>query len=185
MVGLLNLGSFDFLKTNSICWRYSNDHFRLKTLFYDEALDLSRIIRSQTELQTLGLYRDCGNDLGFLGTLKQLRDAQVHLPVVFALDYDYYGSEKINRISVFPPFYDCHLTVHQVLAESFDTDQDYSTLIGALDIYLVDSCDLPSIQVFTKNMSMTFPNITSLTFSFENPCEDIVSFLLTMFVTMN
>ena len=51
--------------------------------------------------------------------------------------------------------------------------------VFALSIYLVDSCDLLSIQVLTKNMSMTFPKIDVLAFCFENQCE-VVSFLLTM-----
>ena len=154
----------------------------------DDVLDLSQIITSQTELQKLGIYECYGHDFGFLETFKQLRNAQLHLPVVFTLEYRYFEVEHLRRISIFPPFYDCHPTVHRILAESFDTDRDsYTTLVDArvidgLSIYLVDCCDLPSIQVLTKNMTMTFPNITSLTFFFENPCEKIVSFLLFMIV---
>ena len=50
--------------------------------------------------------------------------------------------------------------------------------ISLLTIYLADSFD---IQVFTKNMTMTFPEITYLGFCFENQCE-IVSLLLMMIV---
>ena len=166
----LNFGNFDLTAGDN-----SNDHFQLETLCCDEVLDLSRIITSQTELQKLGIYE---KDLGFLRTLKELQNTQLHLPVVFSLEYHYHGPELPQKISIFPPFYDCHPSIHQVLAETFGTDQDsYTRKIDTLSIYLVDSCDLPSIQVLTKNMTMTFPNLTSLTFSFENPCEQIVSFL--------
>ena len=164
----------------------SDDHFQLQTLCCNEVFGLSRIITSQTELQKLGICLcGFGYDFGFLGTLKQLRNAQLHLPVVLTLDYRFYEVECLHRISIFPAFYDCHSTLHQVLAKSFDIDQDPSSYtmladaceIDTLSIYLFDSSDLPSVQVLTKNMIMTFPNITSLTFSFENPCEKIVSFL--------
>ena len=159
----------------------SNDHLRLQTLWCDEGLDLSRIIRSQTELQMLGIHEYSNDNFGFLKILKELQNAQVHLPVVFALDYGY--DEVFHRISIFPGFYDCHPAIHQVLAESFDEDQG-SINAGAIDAYLVDPCDLPSIQVLTKNLTMTFPDITSLTFYADYPYE-IVSFLLTMVVTVN
>ena len=100
--------------------------------------------------------------------------------MVFTLEYG------INRISIFPPFHDWHPTV-RFLAEAFDIDQFSYTLsdsrvIDGFSIYLVDSCDLPSIQVLAKNMAITFPNITSLKIFFENPSEKIVSFLFTMMV---
>ena len=53
--------------------------------------------------------------------------------------------------------------------------------ICQLSIYLVDSCDMSSIHVLMKSMTMTFPKITPLTFCFENP-YGIVSFLLTMII---
>ena len=155
----------------------------MQTLCCDEGLDLSRIITSQTELQMLGIY-EYYEFLEFLGTLKELQNAQLQLPVVITLDYGCYETEGFTWLSIFPPFYDCHSTVHQVLAKHFDDiDEDSYTLlgdgrtIGSLSIYLVDSCDLPSIHGLTKNMSMMFPDISSLTISFENPCEKIVSFL--------
>ena len=49
--------------------------------------------------------------------------------------------------------------------------------ISRLTIYLVDSFDMPSIQMFTKNMTMNFPEIIYLGFCFKNQCE-IVSPLL-------
>ena len=130
----------------------------------------------------LGIYKHYGYEFGFLGALKQLQNTQLYLPVVLTLEHGCYNFEGINRISIFPPFYDCHPTVHQVLAESFDIDRNSYTLadarvIDGISIYLVDSCDLSSIHVLTENITTTFPNITSLTFSFETPCEKIVSFL--------
>lgn len=167
------------MKINFECWQYdSNGHFRLQTLCCDEALDLSRIITSQNELQKLGIYVHYGN-FGFLGGLKQLQNAQIHLPVVFTLDHRHY--EYIIRMSIFPAFYsiDRIPSIHQVFAEPLDKAQGtYNTnKIYELAIYLLDSCDLHSIHALTKNMAMTFPNITSLVFAFENPCEEIVSFL--------
>ena len=115
----------------------------------------------------------------FLEILKRLRNAQLHLPVVATLERIIYsGTYKIN---IFPAFHsiDRHPTIHQVLAEY--KGQSYYMLgrVFALSIYLVDACDLSSIQVLAKNMTMTFPNIDELIFCFEDQCE-IVSFLLTM-----
>lgn len=171
----IEFGNFGLLKSNCQCWQYSNGHFQLQTLCCDEVLDLSRIITSQNDLQKLGIYMHYG-DFGFLGSLKQLQNAQLHLPVVFALEYRYY--EELIMICIFPAFYsiDCYPSIHQVLAEPLDKDHN-TNQIYALGIYLVDSCDLSSVHALTKNMTVTFPNITSLAFSFENPYEKIVSFL--------
>ena len=128
-------------------------------------------------MRKLGIYENYGNDFGFLGNLKQLQSAQLHLPVVFTLEYGFYELDDLYSVSIFPALNDCHPTLHRVLAESFNTTLVDARFIYGLSIYLVDSCDLPSIQVLTKNMVTTFPSITSLTFSFENPCEKIVSFL--------
>jgi hypothetical protein len=177
------LGSFDLLKTN--CWRHSNLHFRLQTLYCDTFLDLFQIIKSQTELQILGIYKDYGNEAGFLGTFKRLQSAQLHLPVIVELGVDFNG--YFNKISVFPAFnsIDRRPSIYQVLAESFDKLGDRSPYmlsdISGLSIYLVDSCDMPSIHVLIKDMTTTFPDLTWLNFCFENPCK-IVSFLLTMTV---
>ena len=122
-------------------------------------------------------------------TLKQIQNAQLHLPVVVALELDHYA--ELYKISIFPAFcsVDRHPTIHQVLAEYFDEDKTYTLpVVGTgniyqLSIYLVDSCDMPSIQVLMKNMSVTFPEVSTLTFCFENPCRcKIVSFLLTMII---
>ena len=168
MVGLLNLDVLIFGKLTA--GDNSNDHFRLQTLWCDEELDLSRIIRSQTELQMLGIFQYYYHELEFLETLKQLQNVQLRLPVVFALGC---GAYDFHRITTFPAFYDFHPAIHQLLAESFDEDQ------GSNNAYQVDSCDLPShsIQVLAKNTCMTFPDITPLTFYVQEPCSNgIVSF---------
>jgi hypothetical protein len=176
--------SFDPLKTN--CWRHSsNVHFRLQTLYCNAFLDLSQIVKSQTELQILGIYNwyrdsDRAESEG-LGTFKQLQSAQLHLPVIVAFGRDSYW------LNVFPAFYsiDRCPSIYQALAESFDKLGEGSLytfkLVFGLSIYLVDSCDMPSIHVLTRNMATRLPELVWLNFCFENPCE-IVSFLLSMIV---
>jgi len=182
----MNLCSFDLLKTN--CWRHSNLSFRLQTLYCDPILDLSQIIKSQTDLQILGIYYSYGDRFDFLGTFKQLQSAQLHLPVIVALGVGVH--DIVNGISVFPALnsIDRCPSIYQVLAESFDKREGplYTTgmmlvEISGLSIHLVDSCDMPSIHVLTKNMITRFPELISLTFCFENPCK-IVSFVLTMII---
>ena len=113
------LGIFDLLKTN--CWYHSNDLLRLQTLYCNESLNLSRIIRSQTELQILGIYKYCdeyhAHEFEFLGILKRLQIAQIHLPVVVMFEYSEFF-EDFYEISIFPAFYsiDCHPTIHQAQA---------------------------------------------------------------------
>jgi len=153
-----------------------NDHFRLQTLFCDQALDLSRIIRSQTELQILGIYRDEHyEESEFWRILERLQNAQLRLPLVVTLDYRCYP--YLNMISISPAFYsiDRLPTIHQVLAEYFDEDQGYEGEINALSIFLVDFCDMPSLSIMihelsTKNIHMTL-RLSSLTFCIEKPCE--------------
>ena len=182
MVGLLNLEVLIFRKLTAD--DNSNDHFRLQTLWCDEELNLSRIIRSQTQLQMLGIFQYYYNEFEFLETLKHLQNAQLHVLVVFVLGCN--NAYTIHRISIFPAFYDCHPAIHEVLVESFDKDEG-SYNAGAIDAYLIDSCDLPSIQVLIKNTCMRFPDVTPLNFYFRLDSyyrdSEIVSFLLTMIVT--
>jgi len=125
----------------------------------------------------------CDHEIWFNTLLKRLQNPQLHLPVVVGLECRY--CENFYRICIFPAFYsiDRHPTILQVLAESFHKEHSSSSYtlvnIHELLIYLVDSCNVPSIHPLTKDMTMTLPSITSLTFRFKNPCE-IVSFLLTM-----
>ena len=180
MVGLLNLEVLIFRKLTAD--DNSNDHFRLQTLWCDEELNLPRIIRSQTELQMLGIFQYYYHEFEFLETLKQLQNGQLRLPVVFALVCT--SAYAIHRVSIFPAFYDCHPAIHEVLAESFDEVQG-SYNASTIDAYLVDPCDLPSIQVLIKNTCVRFPDITPLTFYVrQNPCfrdsgnSGIVSFFV-------
>ena len=108
----------------------------------------------------------------FLEILRQLQNAQLHLPVVFALGYS--AHNVLYRIVIFPAFYHCHPAIRQILAKSFDEVQG-SNNASAIDAYLVDSCNLPSIQVLTENITTMVPNITSLIFYVHDPCE-IVNF---------
>ena len=134
-------------------------------------------------MKILGIYyEDYDSNLEILETLKRFQNAQLRLPVVVALDCNFYGG--FNGITFFPAFYsiDRHPTIHQTLA---DEDRSFYMLanegeVCALSICLIDSCDLSSIHVLTKNMTMTrtFPTIDYLTFCFEN-YREIVSFLLT------
>ena len=173
------------MKTN--CWRHSNVHFRLQTLYCDEPRDLSRIITSQTDLQILGIYR-IYDIVKFLGTLKRLQNTQSHLPVVVTLQC-MMSCSTFDKIGIFPAFYsiDRHPVIHQALAKSFGKGPCFSYKLASADgisqlaIYLVDSSDMPSIHALAKNMSMTFPKIDYLSFYFENSSE-IVSFLLIIIV---
>ena len=125
-------------------------------------------------MQILGICKYDGDGDSFLETLKWLQNAQLHIPAVVTLEYDYITN--CDRISIFPALYsiDRHPTIHQILAKSVGG-------LPALSIYLVDSCDVPSIHVLTTNMTMKFSEIVYLILCFENPCE-IVSFLLTITV---
>ena len=158
----------------------------MKKLCCNEVHDLSQIIASQTELQILGIYEFDNNEDGFLATLQRFQNAQLHLPVVITFGYIYDFYPDFDRITIFPSFYsiDRNPTIQQVLAESFDKYQSsYMSVdareVSALTIYLVDSCDLPSIHVFTEHITMKSPLIAELNFCFKNQCE-IVSFLLTI-----
>ena len=133
-------------------------------------------------MQILGIY--CIYDkVKFLGTLKRLQNAQLQLPVIVTSESSFYGN--FGKLSIFPAFYsiDRHSSIHQTLAISFDKGS--CTLADAgrvsqLSIYLVDSCDMPSIHELTKKMTTTFSKIDYLSFYFENPCE-IVSVLLIVY----
>ena len=109
---------------------YSNDHFQLHSLYCDNTLDLSQIINSQTELQILGIYEYYDNEVRFLETLKWLRNAQLHLPVVVTLELNYY--REFYKNSIFPAFFsvDRHPTIHRLLAETFDKDQSSYLFAG-------------------------------------------------------
>jgi len=121
-------------------------------------------------LQILGFYRGSIS----LKTLKKLRNAQVFLPIVLALECNSFVPYP-DHISVFPAFYsvDRCATMHQVLTQSFCKDQGFymrvrADKISELSIY---SSDIPSIYALAKNMAVSFPNINCLNLWFERQCE--------------
>ena len=160
------------------CWWYSGGHFQLKILYCDDILDISQIIKSQTELQILGLYAPGEN---LLKTLKHFHDAQLFPPTIFTLDCEFH-----SVITIFPAFYsvDRITTIHQLLAKSFDECQSYNDAwddvneVNDLSAYLIDCSDMPTIHALAKGIARCFPQIRYIPFNFERRCE-IVSFSLT------
>ena len=165
---------------------HSQGHFRLQTLYCESVLDISQIIKSQTELQILGLYNP-GSPRSILKALRELHKAQLFLPIVLSLERKPESFTPYpGRIRIFPGFYsaDRRATIPQALAQSFCKDQgDYKLAkadkVHELIIYLFDPSDIPSIYVLAKGMAVSFPKIDWLYLCFERRCE-IVSFLLTI-----
>ena len=175
-----------FFKTyDPICWRYSEGHFRLQTFYCHDYINISQVIKSQPELQILGLY----SPRNILKTLNELRDAQLFLPIILTLERDIFTPDS-DHISIFPTFYsvDRRATIHQVLAQSFCKDQGNYYLVARsnnvreLSIYLIDYSDLPSISALVNVMAVSFPRIDWLNLWFERRC-DIVSFFVDDFIT--
>jgi hypothetical protein len=164
---------------------YSEGHFRLQTLYYHDVRSISQIIKSQTELQILGLYGPgILNPRIVLKTLKELHN-QLFLPIVLTLERESFIT-VVDHISIFPTFYsvDRQATIPQGLVQSFCEDQGNYMVAKAeniiqLSIYLVDSSGIPSIYALAKDMAVSFPGIHGLNLLFERRCE-IVSFLLTV-----
>jgi len=152
-------------------------HFRLHTFYcHDHFLNISEIIKSQTELQILGLYTD-ENQKIIRKTLKELHDAELSPPIIFTLEVESFLPYP-DHICIFPTFYsvDRRATIPQVLAQSLFKDHgNYLVTRGEdiykLSIYLADSSDMPSISEFSRNMAVRFPQIRYLHFVFERPCE--------------
>jgi hypothetical protein len=173
-------------KTNDECWRCSQGHFRLQTLYCHNDLDISQIIKSQTDLQILGLYNTTSSNK--FKTLRELHNAKYFLPIVFMLEHE--NHMVIGHIGIFPSLYsaDRRATIHQVLARSFCKDQGKSMVskvenIAQLSIYLIDDSHMPSIYSLAKDMALTFPRIDRLNLWFTRGCE-IVSFLLTVTISV-
>jgi hypothetical protein len=160
--------------------KYSEGYFRLQTFYYSsrvdlEFLDISQIIKSQTELQILGI---CSSriPITILNTLKELHNAQLFPPIVLIFD--------ANAICIFPAFcsVDRYATISQVLAQSFCKDQGnfvaklQAQNIRGLSIYLTDSSDIPSIRALAKDMAASFPQIRWLNLRFERRCEIVSSY---------
>jgi hypothetical protein len=165
--------SFGLLKMNGIFWRYSEGHFRLQSLYCNENLDISRIIKGQTELQVLGLYGNGDGQAILLKTLQKLHNAQIYLPIVFTLECESF-LPIFHQISIFPAFYSVErcATIHQILTQYFSKDRGYYMLATAdrvtdLSIYLTDSSDMPTIHAIAKDMAVIFPQLGWLFFWFQ------------------
>lgn len=158
---------------------YSGGHFQLQTLYCHDTprLNVSRIFKSQTKLQIFGIY-NLSYPHTLLETLKQFRDAQLFLPMVFTVEGNYVSQWHIG---IFPGFYnvDRIATIHQVLFESLDKDvlcAGMNEVVSQLSIYLVDSSNLPTIQALAEDMAVTLPHLTQINISFERG-QNIVRFL--------
>jgi len=156
-------------------------HFRLQTLYCQDYLscDVSQIIKSQTELQILGLYSP-GNPGHILKSLKELHSAQLFLPTVFTLQFAHTSPivPVTDHISIFPAFYSVgrRAAIPQVLAQSLCKDQGTYMVAKAenicgLSIYLIDSSDMPSISALAMDMAVSFPRIEKLKLFFERRCK--------------
>ena len=165
--------------------RYSQGHSRLRALYCPELLSISRIVKSQTELQILGLYhRDYyGSARNILIALKELHDAQLLLPIVFTFRLGYYCNYLtyipiyVRRFGIFPAFYsvDRFATVSQILAESFRKDQGKDSDVDAradmifeISIYLIDTSDMPSFYALAKELAVSFHQIVWLNLYFDS-----------------
>jgi len=152
-------------------------HFRLQTLYCHDVLNISQIIKSQTELQILGIYMPRGSR-HILKSLKELHNnAELFLPIVLMLQRESFTPYP-DHISIFPAFYsvDRCATMNQVLVQSFSKEQDAYMVASAdnvreLSFYLFDSSDIPFISALAKNMAVSFPHIGYLNLSFERRCE--------------
>ena len=181
--------NLNHLKNNGFCWRYSQSHIRLRTLYCHDSdvFNISQIIKSQTGLQILGIYYPHTNHRGnILKTLKEFQNAQISFPIVFSLKRD--QTSNPDRITLFfPAFYsvDRRATLPQVLAQSLCIDQGTKFTVAkannirGLSIFLIDSSDLPFIYALAKDMAVSFPRIGRVRMYFERRC-DIVSFSLTI-----
>ena len=166
--------------------KYSEGHLRLQTYYCPDVPNLSRVIKSQTELKLLGLYRyTAGPPRNVLKTLRELHDAQLFLPIIFTSESRRKYSRRVIVpwiiLSIFPAFYSVNrrATIPQVLAQSFCNARDNfkNYLVTELSIYLIDSSDMPSIYTLVKGMAVSFRRIDQLNLWFERRCE-IVSFCL-------
>lgn len=147
-------------------------HFRLQTLYCNDWLDCSQIIRIQSELRILGMYTNPYPNR-ILHTLKQFHDAQLPLPMIFVLTP--FGGWR--TIDIFPSFYsiDCCATVPQILARCYNEHhQDSASFqpnnVTRVSLY-VGFFDMPKLHVFAKDMAVNFPRISALDFFLDRPYE--------------
>jgi hypothetical protein len=129
-------------------------------------------------LQILGLYNPRRRS-SVLKILKELRNAQLFLPIIFMHASASYG-DTFTSITIYPAFcsVDPHAEIPQVLVQSLCRDHKTENSTR-LSVYLVDSSDIPSLYALAKDMAVSFPRFDHLYLFFERQCE-IVSFLLTV-----
>ena len=146
-------------------------------------LDISQIIKSQTDLQILGLYFSRLSSP--LKTLKKLHDAQFYLPIVLTFDSLSFSSIP-DGIKIFPDLYsvDRRATISQALAQSICKGRSNCMVIKAdnivhLSIYMIDSSDMPYVYALAKEVAEIFPRIHWLYLWFERGPK-IVSLILTV-----
>ena len=163
--------------TNDADGRHSQGHFRLQTLYCHDDLDISQIIKSQTDLQILGLYTSRST---ILKTVKELHEGQFLLPIVVTLKQ--VNFVVVGHIGIFPSLcsVDRRATIHQVLTQSLCKDQGNCKVSKAdnivqLSFYLIDDSDMPSIYALAKDMAISFPRIDLLNLWFKRRCE-VVSY---------
>ena len=163
--------------TNDADGRHSQGHFQLQTLYCHDDLDISQIIKSQTDLQILGLYTSRSI---ILKTVKELHEGQFLLPIVVTLKQ--VNFVVVGHIGIFPSLCSVYrrATIHQVLAQLFCKDQGNCKVSKAdnivqLSFYLIDDSDMPSIYALAKDMAISFPRIDLLNLCFKRRCE-IVSY---------
>ena len=161
---------FDLLKTN--CWRHSNlSTFRLRTLYCDAFLALSRIIKPNCRYFNTQAFRRYSQVLG-------------KVPI-YASQWSSLFTTFFNKIPAFNSIDRCSL-IFQVLAESFLVNlrerSCSTTLAGSPSI----SSRLLAIYMDLQRTWWLrgFLGSSGLTFCFENPCIKIVSLLLTTMIVI-
>ena len=156
--------------------------FSITNFYCHAALDISQIIKSQTELQIIALNAPGGPRKNILKTLKEFHNAQLFLPIIVTFEREI-STTLIDRISIFPEFYsaDRRTTIPLLLAQSFCKDENNymfakADYVHELSIYLIDPSDMPSIYALVKDIAVTFSQIGYINLFFERRCK-IVSFL--------
>ncbi|KAG6856416.1 hypothetical protein H0H87_004709, partial [Tephrocybe sp. NHM501043] len=103
----------------------SGAQFHLHTLFCNDALDITQIVKDQYHLQFLGLYRGWGGSLPTIQLLKVLQADSVPLPIVFTLEREGWNAGTHNCIELFPAFLPpgAARNLFQALKPVFDRDR--------------------------------------------------------------
>ncbi|KAF8871304.1 hypothetical protein CPB84DRAFT_1855079 [Gymnopilus junonius] len=149
------------------------NHFQLKTLYCNEGLDISKIIKSRPELQELGIYTNGGTE-DVLKPLKEFQTAGTHLPLVFTLERESFYP-TFDHIGIFPAFYpaDQNATLHHTLGDSMGCDLGSDMLanpkkVSQLSIYLGHANDMQIVHTIAENMASIFQGIKWLNLYLES-----------------